>query len=142
MARLSRSSILPASSADDLLLTVWLICILLAGACALQADTTVEWKGGEGDWEDASKWVGTLPWRTAEARINGTRAQPSEVTVSRSDVLVSHLGVGDGGNSQASLVLAGRTLAVTAGIDVGKYDDSENPLRSQNLWGLDQAVCF
>src|ERR1039458_1903506 len=121
MARLSRSSILPASSADDLLLSVWLICILLAGACALQADTTVEWKGGEGDWKDAAKWGGTLPGRTAEARINGTRAQPSEVTVSRSDVLVSHLGVGDGGNSQASLVLEDRTLAVTAGFDVGKY---------------------
>jgi len=128
MVRSNRSSILPASSAGDLLLTVWLVCILLAGAFALRADTTVEWKGGEGDWEDAAKWGGTLPWRTAEARINGTRAQPSEVTVSRSDVLVSHLGVGDGGNSQASLALAGRTLAVTAGIDVGKYDGSEGKL--------------
>ena len=107
---------------------VWLVCILLAGASALRADTTVEWKGGEGDWDDEAKWGGTLPWRTAEARINGTRAQPSNVMVSRSDVLVSHLGVGDGGNSRASLVLDGRTLAVTAGIDVGKYDGSEGKL--------------
>jgi pectate lyase len=128
MACSSRNPILPTSFPGNFLLTVWLACILLAGASVLRADTTVEWEGGEGDWEDAAKWGGTLPWRTAEARINGTRAQPSGVTVTRSDVLVSHLSVGDGGNSQASLVLDGRTLAVTAGFDVGKYDGSEGKL--------------
>jgi pectate lyase len=48
--------------------------------------------------------------------------------MARSDVLVSHLGVADGGNSQASLVLDGPTLAVTAGMDVAKYDGSEGKL--------------
>jgi hypothetical protein len=94
----------------------------------LKADTTVEWKGGDGDWSDAAKWGGILPWRTAEAHINGTRALPSGMTVSGSDVLVSHLGIGDGGNSHASLLLDGRTLAVTAGMDIGKYDGSEGKL--------------
>lgn len=94
----------------------------------MRADTPVEWKGGEGDWNDSAQWGGTLPWRTDEARINGTRAQPSGVAVSRSDVLVNHLNVGDGGNSRASLMLEGRTLSVTAGIDVGKYDGSEGKL--------------
>jgi pectate lyase len=102
--------------------------MLLGGAPVLRADTTAEWKGGAADWDDAAKWGGTLPWRTAEARINGTRAQPSDVVITRSDALVNHLSVGDGGNSRASLVLAGRTLAVTAGIDVGKYDGSEGKL--------------
>jgi pectate lyase len=128
MACSSRHPILPASFPGELSLVVWLVCLLLAGASASKADTTVEWKGGDGDWEEAAKWGGTLPWRTAEAHINGTRAQPSGLTVSRSDVLVSHLSVADGGNSLASLVLDGRTLAVTAGIDVGKYDGSEGSL--------------
>ena len=128
MAYSSHNPIHPASLPGNFWLTVPLVCILLAGAPALRADTTVEWKGGEGYWDDAAKWDGTLPWRTAETRINGTRAQPSGVAVSRSDVLVSHLSVGDGGNSRASLVLDGRTLAVTAGIDVGKYDGSEGKL--------------
>ena len=92
---------------------------------ALRADTTVDWKGGNGDWDDAVKWGGTLPWRTAEARIDGTRTEPCDVTVTRADVLVGHLGVADGGNSQSSLVLDGRTLTITAGMDVGKYDGSE-----------------
>jgi hypothetical protein len=120
--------ILQAGLPGNFWLTVWLLCILLGGTSAFRADTTVEWKGGEGDWAEAAQWGGTLPWRTAEARINGTRAQPSGVTVARSDVLVNHLSVGDGGNSQASLVLDGRSMAVTAGIDVGKYDGSEGKL--------------
>jgi len=70
-------------------------------------------------------WGGTLPSRTAEARINGTQEKPSQVTVARADVLVSHLSVGDGGNSRASLVLDGPSLTVSGGIDVGKYDGSD-----------------
>jgi pectate lyase len=100
----------------------------MAATTSLWAGTTVEWKGGGGDWNDAAKWGGTLPWRTVEAHINGTRAQSSDVAITRADVLVNHLGIGDGGNSQASVVLDGRTLAVTAGMDVGKYDGSEGKL--------------
>jgi pectate lyase len=128
MAHSSHNPILPAVLPSNFWLRIWLVCILLGGVPAARADTTVEWKGGEGDWEDAAKWGGTLPWRTAEARINGTRPQPSDVAVARSDVLVNHLSVGDGGSSHASLVLNDRTLAVTAGIDVGKYDGSEGKL--------------
>ncbi|HEY3855457.1 MAG TPA: hypothetical protein VGO67_13785 [Verrucomicrobiae bacterium] len=99
--------------------------VAMAVTTSLWAGTTVEWKGGDGDWANATKWGGTLPWRTAEPRINGTQEQPSDVAVTRSDVLVSHLTVGDGGNSHATLLLDGRTLAVTAGMDVGKYDGSD-----------------
>lgn len=98
--------------------------LMLAGVPALRAGTTVEWKGGDGNWEDATMWGGTLPTRSAEARINGTREQPSGVTLSASDALLSRLGVGDGGNSRASMVLDGRSLTVIAGCDVGKYDGS------------------
>jgi pectate lyase len=112
-----------------LLLTVHAAGVLmLAGVSTLRAGTTVEWKGGEGNWEDATMWGGALPSRTAEARINGAREQPSQVTLARADVLVSHLSVGDGGNSRASLTLDGRSLTVTASFDVGKYDGSDGRL--------------
>jgi pectate lyase len=102
--------------------------LMLAGVPASRAGTTVEWKGGKGNWEDATMWGGVLPSRTSEARINGTREQPSQVTLSATDALLSRLGVGDGGNSRASLVLDGPSLAITAGCDVGKYDGSEGRL--------------
>jgi pectate lyase len=102
--------------------------VVMATTASLWAGTTVEWQGGDGDWDEAHKWGGTLPWRTVEARINGTRTEPSHVAVTQSNVLVQNLSIGDGSGSQASLVLDGRTLAVTAGMDVGKYDGSEGKL--------------
>ncbi len=95
---------------------------------ALRAEATVEWKGGAGKWEDRTKWDGALPSRTTEARINGDKEKPSQVTLSATDALLSRLGIGDGGNSRASLVLDGASLAITAGCDVGKYDGSEGRL--------------
>src|SRR5882762_9930115 len=89
--------------------------LAIAGQTALWAATMVEWKGGEGSWEDAAMWGGTLPSRTTEARVNGTQEKPSQVTLGHADVLVSHLNVGEGGNSRASLILDGRSLTVTAG---------------------------
>src|SRR4051812_16756439 len=114
MVRSSPRSILAPTFIGNFQLTVWLTCILLAGEPSSRADT-FDWKGGPGDWVNATNWGGTLPGRTAEARINGTLALPLDVTVKQSDVLVNHLGVADGGNSRASLVLDGRTLTVTAG---------------------------
>jgi len=102
--------------------------LMLAGAPTLRGGTTVEWKGGEGSWEDLTMWDGGLPSRTAEARINGTRERPSRVTLSAADALLSRLGVGDGGNSRASMILDGCSLSVMAGCDVGKYDGSEGRL--------------
>src|SRR5207248_7930563 len=82
----------------------------VAGATALWAGTTVEWKGGGGNWEDAVMWGGTLPSRTAEARINGTPDRPSQVILAHTNVLVNHLSVADDGNSLASLILDGPSL--------------------------------
>jgi pectate lyase len=101
---------------------------LLASAWGLRAGTTVEWKGGLGFWEDATRWDGDLRSRTVEARINGTPAAPSEVTLKGTNVLVNRLNTGDGGNSRASFVLDGPSLSVTAGMDVGKYDGSDGRL--------------
>src|SRR5882762_1225996 len=98
--------------------------LAVAGQTALWAGTTVEWKGGGGSWEDAALWGGTLPSRTTEARINGTQEKPSQVTLSAAPVLVSHLNVGEGGNSLASLILDGPSLTVSGGFDVGKYNGS------------------
>src|SRR6266566_9639306 len=97
----------------------------VAGATALWAGTTVEWKGGEGNWEDAAMWGGTLPSRTAEARINGTQDKPSQVILAHTNVLVNQLSVADGGNSLASMILDGPALTVSGAMDVGKYNGSD-----------------
>src|ERR1043166_4381604 len=97
---------------------------VVAGATALWAGT-VDWKGGEGNWENAAMWGGTLPSRTAEARINGTRDKPSQVILAHTNVLVNHLSVADGGNSVASMILDGPSLTSSSSMDVGKYDGSD-----------------
>jgi hypothetical protein len=91
----------------------------------LWAGTTVKWKGGDGHWEDAAMWDGTLPSGTTEARLNGTKERPSQVTLARTDVLVNHLSVADGGDSLASLVQDGLSLTVSGSLDVGKYNGSD-----------------
>src|SRR5438876_9068819 len=70
-------------------------------------------------------WGGTLPSRTAEARINGTQDKPSQVILAHTNVLVNHLSVADGGNSLASLILDGPSLTVSGTMDVGKYNGSD-----------------
>src|SRR6185503_7984190 len=89
------------------------------------AGTTADWKGGAGNWEDAAMWGGTLPSRTAEARINGTRDKPSQAILAHSNVLVNHLSVAEGGNSLASMILDGPSLTASSSMDVGKYDGSD-----------------
>src|SRR5882672_11990967 len=91
--------------------------LAVAGQTALWAGTTVEWKGGGGSWEDASMWGGTLPSRTAEARINGTQEKPSQVILAHTNVLVNHLSVADGANSLGSLILDGPSLTASGGMD-------------------------
>src|SRR5438552_16636281 len=101
---------------------------VVAGATALWAGTTVEWKGGAGNWEDATMWGGTLPSRTAEARINGTQDKPTQVILAHTNVLVNHLSVADGANSLASLILDGPSLTASGAMDVGKYNGSNGRL--------------
>src|SRR5687767_3763242 len=96
--------------------------LAVAIATASWAGTTVEWKGGGGAWENAAMWGGTLPSRTTEARINGTQDKPSQVILAHTNVLVTRLAVADGGNSRASLILAGPSLTASGGMDVGKYN--------------------
>jgi hypothetical protein len=107
-----------------------------ASATVLWAGTTADWKVGGGNWEDAARWGSNLPAQTTEARINGTKENPSDVTLAHGDVLVSHLSVGEGGNSVASLVLDGPSLTVSGAMDVGKYNGSEGRLvvRSGHLF--------
>src|SRR5216117_360442 len=100
----------------------------VASTAASWAGTTVEWKGGGGAWENAAMWGGTLPSRTAEARINGTQDKPSQVILAHTNVLVTLLAVGDGGNSLASLILDGPSLTVSGGMDVGKHTGSDGRL--------------
>ena len=100
---------------------VLIACLLTAAGAPASAGTPSEWKGGEGNWEGAAMWDGSLPSRTIEARINGTKEKPSQVTLTHTDVLVSHVSVAEGGGSLASLVLDGPSLTVSGGVDVGKY---------------------
>src|SRR5439155_533775 len=99
--------------------------LTVASATASWAGTTAEWKGGGGAWENAGMWGGTLPSRTAEARINRTQDKPSQVILTHTNVLVNHLSVSDGGNSLASLILDGPSLTVSETMDVGKYNGSD-----------------
>ena len=126
-----RRSIPQANSIATALQTVTRLaaCLLtVASATALWAGTTVEWKGGDGAWENAAMWGGTLPLRTAEARINGTQDKPSQVILAHTNVLVTRLAVGDGGNSLASLILDGPSLTASGGMDVGKHTGSDGRL--------------
>lgn len=102
--------------------------LTVVSATASWAGTTAEWKGGEGAWENTSMWGGTLPSRTTAARINGTHDKPSQVILAHTNVLVNYLGVADGGNSQASLLLDGPSLTASGGLDVGKYSGSDGRL--------------
>src|SRR5439155_18069425 len=102
--------------------------LTIASATASWAGTTAEWKGGGGAWENAAMWGGTLPARTTEARINGTREKPSQVILAHTNVLVTRLSIGDGGNSLASLVMDGPSLTVSSSMDVGKYNGSDGRL--------------
>src|SRR5688572_6307036 len=102
--------------------------LTVAIATASWAGTTLDWKGGSGKWEDAASWGGTLPSRTAAARINGTQDKPSHVVLAHTNVLVNHLSVADGGNSLASLILDGPSLTASGGLDVGKYNGSDGRL--------------
>jgi hypothetical protein len=105
-----------------------LVSLAVASATASWAGTTLDWKGGEGNWENAAMWGGTLPSRTAEARINGTKEKPSQVILAHTNPLVTHLTVADGGNSRASLILDGPSLTASAAMDVGKYTGSDGRL--------------
>ena len=103
-----------------------LAAFVLAVGCEtkLCAGTMVEWKGGTGNWEDAARWGSTLPSGAIEARINGTKEKPSQVTLARTDVLVSHLSIAEASSNVASLVLDGPSLTVSGSFDIGKYDGS------------------
>src|SRR5436309_14140188 len=104
---------------------LWVGLARMAAPTSLWAGTTAEWKGGDAAWENAAMWGGTLPSRTTEARINGTQDKPSQVILAHTNVLVTRLAVGDGGNSLASLILDGPSLTVSGTMDVGKYNGSD-----------------
>ena len=101
--------------------------LTIADMTGLRAGTTAEWKGGDSNWEDAAMWGGTLPSGTTEARVNGTKEKPGQVTLAHADVLVNHLSVADGGNSLASMILDGSTA-------VRRH--SADRLREALPWGL------
>src|SRR5207253_11361472 len=66
--------------------------------------------------------------RTTDSRVNGPRDKPSQVILADTNVLVSRLAVGDGGDSLASLILDGPSLAASGGMDVGKHTGSDGRL--------------
>jgi hypothetical protein len=104
---------------------VGLAAVLFIAGGTSQAETAFNWKGGPGLWEYAALWGGTVPAGTAEARINGTKEKPSEVTLTSTDALVNHLSIADDSGSAASLMLDGSSLTVPGTVDVGKYDGSD-----------------
>ncbi len=100
------------------------LAVMLAGT-ALWAGTTFTWIGGDGIWSNPANWGGALPFTTCDVAIHGTAAKLSRVTLAHTDVLISHLGVAEGGGSLASLVVDGPSLTVIGTIDVGEYSGSD-----------------
>jgi len=100
----------------------------IAAGAILRAATTSEWIGTHGNWSDPTNWSGAFPSRTSDVVINGTKTAPDEVTLSGRDVLVNHLGIAQGGNSQSSFILDGPSLTVIDTVDIGKYNGSSGCL--------------
>src|SRR5262245_55245482 len=89
-----RISIPEANSVATVLQTMTRLAaglLTVASATASWAGTTAEWEGDGGAWENAALWGGSLPSRTAEARINGAQDKPSQVILAHTNVLVNHL---------------------------------------------------
>ena len=100
------------------LFTALLVCVTAQGEIAS------DWTGGHGNWNDAAKWRGGLPFRPSLVGINGTEQTPAAVTMDQQDVLVSHIAVAESGGSVASFTLAGPALTVIGTVDIGKYTGS------------------
>ena len=97
--------------------------MLLAGS-TLWAETASKWTGGAGQWNDAAKWDGGLPFRTSQVSIDGKGPVPDMVTLAQGDVLVSHLVIAESTGISSSLILDGPSLTVIGVIDIGKYTGS------------------
>ncbi len=100
----------------------------MVAAATLRAGITSQWTGTNGNWSDATHWSGGFPSRTSDVVINGTKSTPDEVTLAGADVLVSHLGIAENGNSQSSFTLDGPSLTVIGTVDIGKYNGSNGRL--------------
>jgi hypothetical protein len=99
------------------------VAAIVAGT-TLKAAVTCEWIGASGNWNNPTNWNGPLPSRTSDVIISSTKTTPTEVTLSGTDVLVNHLGIAEGGDSQSSFVLDGPLLTVIDTVDIGKYNGS------------------
>jgi hypothetical protein len=99
------------------------VAAIIAGT-TLKAAVSCEWIGTSGNWNNPTNWNGPLPSRTSDVIISSTKTTPTEVTLSGTDVLVNHLGIAEGGDSQSSFVLDGPSLTVIDTVDIGKYNGS------------------
>ncbi len=102
-----------------------IVVAAIVGGTTLKAAVTCEWIGTRGNWDNPTNWNGPLPSRTSNVIISSTKTTPTEVTLSGRDVLVNHLGIAEGGDSQSSFVLDGPSLTVIDTVDIGKYNGSK-----------------
>ncbi len=98
------------------------LCCLLT--TSIHAADTAKWSGGEGEWNDAAKWGGTLPSTNAQVQIAGQ----SKVSIEGTDVLAGRLDIGDASGSDAAVTLANGSASALELIRLGEYPGSHGRL--------------
>ncbi|MCX6898883.1 MAG: hypothetical protein NT105_09300 [Verrucomicrobia bacterium] len=94
--------------------------LLMAFAWTASAATAARWRGGEGNWEDASKWSSPLATVNSFAEINGS----SRVTLGGGNVALSRLELGENKNSDVALTMNGGSLMALEHIRLGELTGS------------------
>ncbi|MCX6910247.1 MAG: hypothetical protein NTY01_19690 [Verrucomicrobia bacterium] len=95
------------------------VCLCLSVWTA-SAATAMRWSGGDGNWEDASKWSGPPATVNSFAEINGS----SHVILSSGEAAVSRLEVGVNRNSDALLTMNDGSLMALEFIRLGELTGS------------------
>ncbi len=78
------------------------------------------WRTGDGNWEDAAKWGGTLPAALAQDDITGK----SKVTIDHGEVTASRLDIGESAGADAAVIMNGGSVTATEFVRLGEYPGS------------------
>lgn len=103
-----------------LLFVALLGCHVPAITAVARGAPVARWQVGDGAWEDAAKWGGTLPPVNAVASINGK----SHVAINQAEAALSRVELGTDRNAVATLTMTGGSLAATDFIRLGEHPGS------------------
>lgn len=98
---------------------------LPAAAEAVEPLLNVQWKGGQGSWENAANWGGTLPMSRSRVWVAGKPGESSDVTLTQGDVLVHVVEIAQ---HRAALTLDGASLTSIYNVTTGNRTGSDGRL--------------